>query len=186
MKTITSILQLPIERDRHREFLVLPEIRGEIEFEKVTFSYPDQVSPAVDNVTFSIRPGERVGIIGRTGSGKSTLGRLITGLYQENTGFVRVDGIDVRQLDPTILRDNIGYVPQDVVLFNATMRENILFGRAPVSDDELIEAARISNTSVIVRAHPSGFDMAIGERGVNLSGGQRQSVAIARAVHQTG
>ena len=182
MKTITSILNLPVERDPNKEYLVLPEIRGEVEFEKVTFSYPGQASPALDNVSLRIRPGERVGVIGRTGSGKSTLGRLIAGLYQENSGFVRVDGIDVRQLDPTELRDNIGYVPQDVILFSTSMRENILFGQPRATDDELIRAAKLSDAFSIIRSHPAGFDMPIGERGASLSGGQRQSVAIARAV----
>lgn len=182
IKTISSILGLPLERDPRKEYLVLPRIKGEIEFEKVSFTYPGQATPALDNISLGIRPGEHIGIIGRTGSGKSTLGRLVAGLYQENTGFVRVDGIDVRQLDPALLRDNIGYVPQDVLLFNASMRENILFGRPEATDDELVKAAELSGANRIIRSHPSGFDMAIGERGASLSGGQRQSVAIARAL----
>ncbi|MEJ2142923.1 MAG: type I secretion system permease/ATPase [Gammaproteobacteria bacterium] len=182
MKTMKSIFDLPMENDPGRDYLVLSNIKGAIEFEKVTFSYPDQATLALDNVSLKIKPGEHVGIIGRTGSGKSTLGKLIAGLYQENTGFVRVDGIDVRQIEPVELRASIGYVPQDVTLFNTSMRENILFGNAHASDDQLIKAAELSGVMPIIKKHPSGFDMPIGERGLSLSGGQRQAVAIARAV----
>lgn len=182
MKTMTSILNLPVERNSEKEYLVLSGISGEIEFDKVGFSYPGQAVPALENVSLKIAAGEHVGIIGRTGSGKSTIGKLITGLYRENSGFVRIDGIDVRQLDQTELRAGIGYVPQDVTLFGASMRENILFGSHGYSDDELIKAAELSDVISIVRQHPSGFDMPVGERGLSLSGGQRQSVAIARAL----
>jgi ATP-binding cassette subfamily C protein LapB len=182
MKTMTSILNLPVERDPEKEYLVLPEIRGEVEFEKVSFSYPEQAAPALDNVSLKIQAGDRVGIIGRTGSGKSTIGKLIAGLYRENSGFVRVDGIDVRQLDHAELRGSIGYVPQDVTLFGASMRDNILLGNDSATDDRLIRAAELSDAISIVRQHPSGFDMAVGERGLSLSGGQRQAVAIARAI----
>ncbi|MDH3763625.1 MAG: type I secretion system permease/ATPase [Gammaproteobacteria bacterium] len=182
MKTITTILNLPVERNSEKEYLVLPKIRGEVEFEKVSFSYPGQAIPALDNVSLKIQAGERVGIIGRTGSGKSTIGKLVAGLYRENSGFVRVDGIDVRQLDHAELRGNIGYVPQDVTLFGASMRDNILFGDDSATDDQLIKAAELSDAISIVRQHPSGFDMAVGERGLSLSGGQRQAVAIARAI----
>ena len=182
MKTMTSILNLPVERNAEKEYLVLSGVDGEIEFEKVGFSYPGQATQALDNVSLRIQAGEHVGIIGRTGSGKSTIGKLIAGLYRENSGFVRIDGIDVRQLDQTELRGSIGYVPQDVTLFGASMRENILFGSTASTDDELIKAAELSDTISIIRQHPSGFDMPVGERGLSLSGGQRQAVAIARAV----
>ena len=182
MKTMTSILNLPVEHNPDVDYLFLSKIKGDIEFEKVTFSYPNEPAPALDNVTLKITPGEHVGIIGRTGSGKSTLGKLIAGLYQENSGFVRIDGIDIRQLDPAEVRRKIGYVPQDVTLFSTSVRENILFGCSTATDDQLIKAAELSDVMSIVKKNPSGFDMPVGERGLNLSGGQRQSVAIARGI----
>jgi len=123
-----------------------------------------------------------VGIIGRTGSGKSTLGRLIAGLYEGTSGFVRVDGLDVRHIDPAVLRSHIGYVTQEVMLFDGSMRDNFTFGGKPVSDEQLIKAAEISGAMATIRKHPDGFDMHIGERGSGLSGGQRQAVAVARAI----
>lgn len=182
LNTIGTILRLPSERPADRTYLTRPDICGEIEFEKVSFSYPQQPAPALNNVSLKIVPGEHVGIIGRTGSGKSTLGKLIAGLYQENDGFVRVDGLDVRQIDPAVLRSKIGYVTQDVMLFDGSMRDNITFGGNSVSDAQLIKAAEISGVMATIRRHPAGFDMHIGERGSGLSGGQRQAVAIARAI----
>lgn len=182
MKTMRSILQLPVERNPEQEYLLTNRIKGDIEFENVSFTYPEQPDAALNHVSIKIKAGEHIGVIGRTGSGKSTLGKLIAGLYQENTGFIRVDSLDVRHIDPTELRHAIGYVPQDVTLFNASMRDNILFGGAPVSDDQLIAAAKRSGVMSIIKKHPAGFDMHIGERGLSLSGGQRQAVAIARAI----
>ncbi|WP_372983290.1 ATP-binding cassette domain-containing protein, partial [Marinobacter sediminum] len=125
--------------------------------------------------------GERVAILGKNGSGKSTLQRLLLGLYYPSSGTVSVDNVDLRQLDPAELRRNIGYVPQDVELFYGSLRENILLSR-PVSDEELLRVAELSGLNAYVNAHPEGFDLQIGERGQRLSGGQRQAVAIARAM----
>ncbi|MBI1423086.1 MAG: type I secretion system permease/ATPase [Gammaproteobacteria bacterium] len=182
LKTIDSIMRLPSERQQDKSYLTQPHIRGEIEFDKVTFSYPQQPVPALNNVTLKIAPGEHVGVIGRTGSGKSTLGKLIAGLYADNTGFVRLDGLDVRHIAPSVLRSHIGYVTQDVMLFDGSMRDNISFGGRTVPDEQLIVAAEISGVMSTVRRHPDGFDMHIGERGSGLSGGQRQEVAVARAI----
>lgn len=134
------------------------------------------------NVSLRIRSGERVAILGRVGSGKSTLQKLILGLYQPTDGAVLVDGIDVRQLDPAELRRNIGYVQQDVTLFYGSLRENIVLGAPLASDDEVVEAARIGGILEFANTHPAGFNILVGERGESLSGGQRQGVAIARAV----
>ncbi|MGD8484612.1 MAG: ATP-binding cassette domain-containing protein, partial [Thioalkalispiraceae bacterium] len=128
------------------------------------------------------KPGEHVGIIGRTGSGKSTIEKMILGLYQPDSGFVRIDGVDVNQIDPADLRKNIGYVPQDVMLFFGTIRNNIVYGNSDVSDEQLLATAKRAGVIDIVKNHRLGFDMPIGERGLGLSGGQRQSVAIARAL----
>lgn len=182
LKTISSIMSLPVERQAAKEYLTQPAIQGDIEFDQVSFSYPDQPAPALNNVSLKIKAGEHVGIIGRTGSGKSTLGKLIAGLYQENSGFVRVDGLDVRHMEPSVLRSNIGYVTQDVMLFNGTLRDNIAFGSQGVADEQLIRAAEISGVMTTIRKHPDGFDMHVGERGTGLSGGQRQAVAVARAI----
>ena len=182
MKTMNSILDSPVECNPEREYLTKSNIKGDIEFDNVTFSFPNQSENALENISLTIKSGEHVGIIGRTGSGKSTIGKLIAGLYQENTGFVSVDGVDVRQMDINQLRSNMGYVPQDVTLFNTTMRENIIFGNHMVTDDQLIKAAELSDVMSIIKKHPSSFDMHIGERGLSLSGGQRQKVAVARAL----
>jgi ATP-binding cassette subfamily C protein LapB len=134
------------------------------------------------NISFKINPGEKVAILGRIGSGKTTVEKLIMGLYRPTGGAVLVDGVDMRQLDPAELRRNIGYVQQDVMLFYGSLRENITLG-APLADDEaVIKAARIAGILDLVNNHAQGFDMLVGERGESLSGGQRQGVAIARAV----
>jgi len=183
LKTISGIMQLPVEQETGKAYLSPENIEGSIEFDSVTFSYPGQGKKALNNVTIKINPGEHVGVIGRTGSGKSTLGKLIAGIYQENEGFVRVGGLDVRQLNPGTLRSNISYVPQEVNLFYGTMRENIIFGKEKiVTDEKMLKAADLSGVLNIVKNHPSGFNMHIGERGVGLSGGQRQGVAIARSL----
>ncbi|MDR1310492.1 MAG: ATP-binding cassette domain-containing protein, partial [Burkholderiaceae bacterium] len=147
-----------------------------------TFSYPEAQVPALVNVSFRIQRGERVGIIGRIGSGKSTLEKLVLGLYEPSEGSVWVDGVDLQQIDPADLRRNIGYVPQDVMLFFGSVKENIVMGAPYVDDSMILRAADIAGVSEFVNRHPQGFDMQVGERGQALSGGQRQSVANARAL----
>ncbi|HCV12981.1 MAG TPA: type I secretion system permease/ATPase [Candidatus Accumulibacter sp.] len=182
LSTLDRMMAQPIERPDATAFVHRPELSGEIEFRDVSFSYPEQGEAALRNVSLHIAPGERVVIIGRTGSGKSTLQKLMLGLYQPSSGVVRIDGIDLRQLDPADLRRNIGCVGQDATLFYGTLRENIAIG-APYADDEaIVAAAEVAGLAEFVNRHPKGFDMLIGERGESLSGGQRQEVAIARAV----
>jgi len=182
LSTLDRMMAQPIERPDATAFVHRPELSGEIEFRDVSFSYPEQGEAALRNVSLHIAPGERVVIIGRTGSGKSTLQKLMLGLYQPSSGVVRIDGIDLRQLDPADLRRNIGCVGQDAILFYGTLRENIAIG-APYADDEaIVAAAEVAGLAEFVNRHPKGFDMLIGERGESLSGGQRQEVAIARAV----
>jgi ATP-binding cassette subfamily C protein LapB len=133
-------------------------------------------------VSFRVKPGERLVIIGRIGSGKSTLQKLMLGLYAPTKGSVTLDGVDLRQLDPADLRRSIGYVEQDSLLFYGSLRDNIAI-RAPYADDRaVVAAAELAGLTDYVNRHPEGFDMLIRERGESLSGGQRQSVAIARAV----
>lgn len=182
LDSLNGIMRLPVERPAERIFVHRPTIRGAIEFKNVTFSYPGQKLPALADVSFRIAPGERVGLIGRIGSGKSTIEKLVLGLFEPDSGSVLIDGTDIRQIDPADLRRNIGCVPQDVVLFHGSIRENITLG-APFADDAaVLRASAVAGVEDFVARHPAGYDLNVGERGESLSGGQRQSVAIARAL----
>lgn len=182
LTSLNEMMQREIERPEGSSFISRGQLRGAIEFRDVSFSYPGQHQPALRNVSLSIKPGEHVAILGRIGSGKTTLEKLILGLYRPTSGAVLIDGIDQRQLDPAELRRQIGYVQQEVMLFYGTLRDNITMG-APLADDRaVVRAAELAGIIGMVNAHPQGFDMLVGERGESLSGGQRQGVAIARAV----
>ena len=179
---IDDLMKLPIERPEGKNYVHRPAIRGDIEFRGVSFAYPGTEVLALSNVSFRIRSGERVGVIGRIGSGKSTIEKLILGIYEPTEGSVWVDGVDVMQIDPADLRRAIGYVPQDVVLFYGTVKDNIVLGAPYVDDSMVLRAAEIAGVTEFVNRHPQGFDMPVGERGEGLSGGQRQAVANARAL----
>ena len=182
LASLDEVMKKPVERPADASFVHRPELRGDIEFSNVQFSYPGSSIPALKSFNCRILSGEIVVVIGRVGSGKTTLQKLLLGLYQPTGGAVMIDGVDVRQLDPADLRRNIGYVSQDATLFYGTLRHNISIG-APYADDAaIVAAAEIAGLTEFVNRHPEGFDMLIGERGDSLSGGQRQSVAIARAV----
>ena len=174
-------MKKPGERSEETTFVHRDHIKGDIELRDVKFAYPNQESLALNGVSFSIKQGEHVAIIGKTGSGKTSLTRLIMGMYQPTEGAVRVDGIDLRQLDPADLRASIGCVEQHTVLFFGTLRENITLGAPYAEDNQILQAADVGMLSDLVNRHPRGFDMLVGERGEFLSGGQRQCVAIARA-----
>ena len=181
LTSLEEIMKKPVERPADASFVHRSELRGDIEFAKVDFSYPGSSLPALKGFSCRIAAGEKVVIIGRIGSGKTTLQKLLLGLYQPTEGAVMIDGVDTRQLDPADLRRNIGYVSQDPTLFYGTLRDNIAIG-APYADDAaIVAAAEVAGLAEFVNRHPDGFDMLIGERGDSLSGGQRQSVAIARA-----
>ncbi len=182
LETLDKLMAQPVERPDASAFIHRPEIQGEIEFRNVSFSYPGQGEAALQNVSLRITPGEHVVVLGRTGSGKTTLQKLMLGLYQPSDGVVRIDGIDLRQLDPADLRRNVGFVGQDATLFYGTLRENISIGAPYADDSAIVQAAETAGLTQFVNRHPKGFDMLIGERGESLSGGQRQEVAIARAV----
>jgi len=180
--SIDNYMKSPVERPAERHFVPRPFLKGEIELRNVSFSYPGAAQPALNRVNLHIRAGEKVGILGRIGSGKSTLEKLILGLYQPSSGAVLVDGIDIQQIDPADLRRSIGYVPQDPVLFYGTLKQNLTMG-APFADDRhMLDAARITGIEEFAARHPDGYDMMIGERGESLSGGQRQSIAVGRAL----
>lgn len=182
LTSLNEIMGKSAERDDEISFVSRPVFEGEIDFKDVEFSYPGDNGEALRKVSFHIKPGEHIAMIGRVGSGKSTLLRLILGLYQPTGGAVRIDGVDIRQLDPTQLRRNVGYVPQDSTLFFGSLKENILLAFPHLDAADLLTAAQVAGLSDMVNAHPRGFDMVVGERGESLSGGQRQGVAIARAV----
>jgi ATP-binding cassette subfamily C protein LapB len=181
-RELNRIMDLPVERTDTDSFLHRPRLDGSIEFRDVTFSYPGSKLPALKGLNLRIAAGERVGIVGRTGSGKSTLGKLIMSLYTPDQGSVLVDGADLRQVDPTDLRRWTGYMPQDVALFQGTVRQNISMAHPQASDQEILHAARISGTHDFMSTHPQGYALHVGERGSTLSGGQRQAISIARAL----
>ena len=181
LTSLEKIMETPTERPEEGAFIHRPEIRGDIEFRDVHFTYPGHKQEALRGVTFRIAKGEKVVVIGRVGSGKTTLQKLMLGLYTPTQGAVFLDGVDLRQLDPADLRRNVGYVGQDAMLFYGTLRENIAIGAPYVDDGAIVEAAERGGLTEFVNRHPEGFDMVIGERGESLSGGQRQGVAIARA-----
>ncbi len=181
-EALNQVMSLPSERPAQVRFVHRPELRGRVEFKNLTFSYPGQKFPALDDVSFAIGAGERVGLIGRIGSGKTTIEKLVLGLYEPERGALLLDGTDLRQIDPADLRRNIGCVPQDVFLFHGTVRDNITLG-APFADDQaVLQAAQIAGVEDFLARHPLGFDLNVGERGESLSGGQRQAVAVARAL----
>ena len=184
LTSLNGIMDKGVERDSEAGFVSRPVFRGEIEFKDVEFGYPGDNGEALRKVSFHIKPGEHVALIGRVGSGKSTLLRMMLGLYQPKAGTIRIDDVDIRQLDPTQLRRNVGYVPQDATLFFGSLKENILLASPHLDDADLLAAAQVAGLSDMVNAHPRGFDMVVGERGESLSGGQRQGVAIARGVVQ--
>lgn len=182
LQALNKIINLPEERPPGVRFLHRPRLEGNIEFKNVDFSYPGAELKALSQLSMKINSGERVGIIGRIGSGKSTIEKLIMSLYEPQAGEILIDETDIRQLDPADLRANIGYVPQDIYHFYGSVKDNIMLGNDDVDDASLIRAAQISGVIDFVSRHPQGFDMQVGEGGTSLSGGQRQSIAIARSL----
>jgi ABC-type transport system involved in Fe-S cluster assembly fused permease/ATPase subunit len=154
---------------------------GEVRFENVSFAH-DGRSAGLEDVSFTVPAGRKIAIVGPSGSGKSTLLKLLFRFYDVNGGRVRVDGQDVRDVTQVSLREAIGLVPQDVVLFNSTLRENLIYGKPEATDDEVREAARKAQLADFVDSLPQGWETRVGERGVKLSGGERQRVGIARTI----
>jgi len=182
--TLNEIISKEAERPAGKEFVERPKFKGKIEFKDVCFNYPGTEVPALTNVSFTIESGEKVAIIGRIGSGKSTIAKLILKLYEPTSGKIMIDGIDLTQIDPADLRRFIAYVPQDIHLFKGTIKDNIISSEQYPDVGDIIYAAQVSGVEEFVQTHPMGFDMPIGERGAGLSGGQRQSVGIARSLMQ--
>ncbi|ACB34359.1 type I secretion system ATPase [Leptothrix cholodnii SP-6] len=182
LTALDAVMAKPVEREGGQNFLHRREMLGEIELRNVSFAYPGRDDAVLEGVSLRIAPGERVAFIGRVGSGKTTLQKLMLGLYQPTEGAVLIDGIDLRQLDPADVRRNMAYVSQDVTLFYGTLRDNITLGLPYADDQAVLAAADTACLSEFVNRHPRGFDLQVGERGDLLSGGQRQAVGIARAV----
>ncbi|MFG6137243.1 type I secretion system permease/ATPase [Halomonas sp. B23F22_10] len=184
LRSLDGVMALPVERHEDRPYIDRPVVKGELRFDKVGFRYPDEQREALREVSLNLEAGEKVGVLGRVGCGKTTLHKLLLGLYEPDAGAVRLDGVDVRQYDPVQLRRHFGYVPQDVTLFHGSLRENILAGAGSdgVDDESLLRVIHLSGLSGLVDGHPDGIDLDVGERGQRLSGGQRQQVAIARAL----
>lgn len=181
-QTVDSIMKLPDERPVRQNQTQRVVQAGRVSFNKVRFAYPGSKVFVLDGISFSIQPGEKVGIIGRIGSGKTTIGRLLVNFHRATEGEVSIDGIDIDQYHPDDLRRAVGLVVQDPEIFNGTVRDNILMSDPAASEERLLAAARRAGVEEFVSRHPQGYDMPVGERGALLSGGQRQTIALARAM----
>ncbi len=160
---------------------ILPKVRGHVQVENITFSY-DNKHNALENVSFEVQPGQMIAFVGPSGAGKSTIANLIPRFYDVNSGAIKIDGFDIRDVTANSLREQIGIVPQETLLFSTTVMENIRYGRLDATDEEVIAAAKAANADKFILELPEGYQTQIGERGLNLSGGQRQRMAIARAM----
>lgn len=182
LRSIDRLMSLERERPPGRAFVARKIEKGAVSFENVSFRYPGAKENALENVSFKIAPGERVAIIGRVGSGKTTVGRLLAGFYEPLEGGIAIDGIDSRQYDPADLRAGVGFVMQDTDLFFGKLRDNITLGKPSATDEEVIAVARLSGVEQFIAGHPLGYDMPIAEGGRSLSGGQKQAIGLARAM----
>ncbi|MCR5559327.1 ABC transporter ATP-binding protein [Schwartzia sp. (in: firmicutes)] len=178
---VFAIMDMPEAISDKPEAKPIPAVKGRVEFDDVTFGYKEDV-PALQNISFSAEPGQMIAFVGPSGAGKSTVANLIPRFYDVTGGAIRIDGQDVRDVTMSSLREQIGIVPQETMLFSTTVRENIRYGRLDASDEEIIQAAKDANAHDFIMQLPEGYDTKIGERGMNLSGGQRQRIAIARAI----
>lgn len=182
MTIIEQVMAMPDEQEEGKRYIHRPIIHGKIELDNVTFHYPDSPLASIRNLSLTITPGEKVAIIGRIGSGKTTLERLVLGLYRPTEGHVRIDDTDIEQLHHIDIRRNIGCVPQDYHLFYGSIRDNITLGRPLADDRDVMDAANRAGVTVFTQQDPAGLERQVGEGGQLLSGGQRQAVAIARAI----
>ncbi|MDB5642632.1 MAG: type secretion system ATPase [Hyphomicrobiales bacterium] len=179
---LQELMALPREHAPRASFVDYGALKGGIEFRNVWFNYPGQSKGGLEDVSFTIEPGEKVAFVGPVGSGKSTITKLILGLYQPDRGVILIDGIDSRQFDPADIRRAIGAVMQDVWLMSGTVKDNIAIGGENPTDADILEAARIACVHEFISTHPDGYGMQLKERGEGLSGGQRQALSIARAL----
>lgn len=182
LESLEEIVNTEQEQSLSHKFVEGISISGKIECRDVDFTYKGEQHSIIQQLNLSINAGEKIAIIGRLGCGKSTIQKILVGLYSPNRGSILFDNVDIAQINPSELRDHIGYVPQNTTLFDGTIRENICLHRPGVSDAKMLEVAEISGVADFVYSHPAGYDRRVGERGENLSGGQKQAITIARAL----
>jgi len=181
LHTLEHLMQRPRDRERDRHYVAPDKVDGGLNSVELEFAYPDEHKiPVIKRVSLSLKPGEHMALLGRVGSGKSTLIRLMSGLYTPLGGHVLVDGVDLQQVDPSLLREHIGYVGQDAQLFMGTLRDNLVLADNRITDSQIIDVLKKLDLYAIVANHPKGLDMPLSEAGGGLSGGQRQLLAIAR------
>lgn len=181
-RNLGQILEGTIDEEERADRVKREKLHGDIDFKHVNFTYEGQENPTLNDTNFSIKAGERIAILGRIGSGKTTILRLLAGLYKPDNGLVMIDNADVRQIRPEDIRTNLGIVFQNPILFSGTIRENLLMGAPDATDEDLIDAAKVSGADGFIGMLPGGFDYRLTERGRELSSGMRQSLAIARAM----
>ena len=178
---VFDVLDLPEEVTDLPDARPLPAVTGSVSFEHVTFSY-NKGDEIIHDLSFSVKPGQAIGLVGPSGAGKSTIASLLPRFYDCDSGTIRIDGTDIRTATLDSLRSQVGIVPQETILFNGTVYDNILYGRLDATKEEIIEAAKAANAHDFIMELPQGYDTMLGDRGVNISGGQRQRIAIARAI----
>jgi len=179
---LDELMAEPNEDVTGRDFIRRNTMKGKIEFKNVTFKYPDQTIRVLNNFSFQVKSGEKVGILGKIGSGKSTVLRLAAGLYEPDDGAIMIDDTDLRQIVPEDVRKNMAMVLQDVFLFSGTVKENITMGHPNVTDEDILHAAEVSGLQDFLGSIPNGYDLHLRDRGEGLSGGQKQALAICRAL----
>lgn len=181
-RSLDALMNQPIERPENKQFVRRPAFEGSIQLKSVSFSYPDADKATLSDVSLRINSGEHVGIIGKVGSGKTSITKLIVGLYAPTRGTILIDDIDMNQIDPADLRHHMGYLSQDIGLMSGSIRDNLVFKDPHIADERLIEVSKISGVDQFVNKMPMGFDTSVGEQGAWLSGGQRQSIALGRSL----
>jgi len=182
VERLADVVDADTEQPEDLRPIALPPIEGKVEFQKVCFRFRESAPLVVRSVSFTVEPGQFVGIVGQSGSGKSTIMKLLPRLYEPAEGLIRIDDYDIAKVDLDSLRQQIGIVPQDSMLFDGTIRDNIALNNPEATDEEVIHAARIACAHAFIMEMPNGYGSSVGERGGALSGGQRQRIAIARAI----
>ena len=180
--TLDNMMHMPVERFENKQYVRRPIFDGHIEFKKLSFTYPEAQRASLSEISLTVTPNEHVGIIGKVGSGKSSLSKLLIGLYDPTEGALLIDGININQIDPADLRRHIGYLSQDAELMRGSIRDNLVYRNPQVGDERLLEAAAICGVDQFVNKLPLGFDTPVGEQGACLSGGQRQAIALGRTL----
>ena len=179
LKSLNSIMAMPSDRSSTQRLVVPDSCLGQLDMDKAVFGYLSD-KPSLEVETLSVKPGERIAVLGAVGSGKSTLVKMMSGLFKPKTGRVLIDGIDIDHLAPEFVREHVGYLPQDVRLFNGTLRENLTLGLPTPNDSLILRAARLTGLDQVILNHPRGLELGINEGGRGLSGGQRQLVGLTR------